>query len=206
MNPSGPARVTCVLHIYGIPPVMQWSLTWPEGHCKYFEHFEVRFCRGQKYSHASPFQSQQNSGECISVEGKGKNSCKVKSRPFAQKQLEISVLGPCGIVGWEGNLTLSLEPNAFGTLCCCLLLVSPEPEIRVIRGSMRALMRVLGASLIWCPQVCAKSLQLCPTLCDPMDCSLPGSSPGILQARILEWIAISFSRESSHPRNWATSL
>ena len=38
------------------------------------------------------------------------------------------------------------------------------------------------------------SLQLCPTLCDPTDCSLPGSSvPGILQARTLEWVAISFS-------------
>ena len=36
--------------------------------------------------------------------------------------------------------------------------------------------------------------QLCPTLCDPMDCSLPGSSlHGILQARVLEWVAISFS-------------
>ena len=42
--------------------------------------------------------------------------------------------------------------------------------------------------------ICAKLLQLCPTLCDPMDCSLPGSSVhGILQARILEWLAISFS-------------
>ena len=41
----------------------------------------------------------------------------------------------------------------------------------------------------------AKSLQLCPTLCDPMDGSLPGSSvPGILQARLLEWVAISFSK------------
>ena len=40
----------------------------------------------------------------------------------------------------------------------------------------------------------AKSLQLCPTLCDPMDGSPPGSPvPGILQARILEWVAISFS-------------
>ena len=39
--------------------------------------------------------------------------------------------------------------------------------------------------------------QSCPTLCDPMDCSPPGSSVhGILQARILEWIAISFSRGS----------
>ena len=45
--------------------------------------------------------------------------------------------------------------------------------------------------------------QLCLTLCDPMDCSLPGSSVhGILQARILEWVAISFSRGSSPPRDW----
>ena len=40
----------------------------------------------------------------------------------------------------------------------------------------------------------AKSLQLCPALYDPIDSSPPGSSvPGILQARILEWVAISFS-------------
>ena len=40
----------------------------------------------------------------------------------------------------------------------------------------------------------AKSLQSCPTLCDHIDISLPGSPiPGILQARILEWVAISFS-------------
>ena len=40
-----------------------------------------------------------------------------------------------------------------------------------------------------------KPLQSCPVLCDPMECSLSGSSvQGILQARILEWVAISFSR------------
>ena len=45
----------------------------------------------------------------------------------------------------------------------------------------------------------AKSLQLCPTLCDPIDSSPPGSSvPGILQARILEWVAISFSNACMH--------
>ena len=42
----------------------------------------------------------------------------------------------------------------------------------------------------------------CPTLCDPMDCNLPGSSiHGIFQARILRWVAISFSRASSAPRD-----
>ena len=45
--------------------------------------------------------------------------------------------------------------------------------------------------------------QSCPTLCDPMDCSPPGSSVrGIFQARVLEWVAISFSRGFSRPRDW----
>ena len=44
--------------------------------------------------------------------------------------------------------------------------------------------------------------QSCLTLCDPMDCSLPGSTVcGLFQARILEWVAISFSRRSSRPRD-----
>ena len=43
--------------------------------------------------------------------------------------------------------------------------------------------------------------QSCPTLCNPMDCSLPGSSVhGILQARMLEWVAMPFSKGSSPPR------
>ena len=45
--------------------------------------------------------------------------------------------------------------------------------------------------------------QLHLTLCDPVDCSLPGSSVrGLFQARILEWVTISFSRGSSQPRDW----
>ena len=45
----------------------------------------------------------------------------------------------------------------------------------------------------------AKSLQSCLTLCDPMDCSLPGSSiHGIFQARVLEWGAIAFSKGSPY--------
>ena len=48
----------------------------------------------------------------------------------------------------------------------------------------------------------AKLLQLCPTLCDSMDCSPPGSSVhGILQARILEWVALPSSRERAHECN-----
>ena len=51
--------------------------------------------------------------------------------------------------------------------------------------------------------------QSCLTLCDPMDCSLPGSSiHGIFQARVLEWVAISFSRGSSQPRDrtWVSHI
>ena len=45
--------------------------------------------------------------------------------------------------------------------------------------------------------------QLCPSICDPMCCTLPGSSDhGLLQPRILEWVAIPSSRGSSQPRDW----
>ena len=45
--------------------------------------------------------------------------------------------------------------------------------------------------------------QLCLTVCNPMDCSLPGSSVHeIFQAKVVEWVAISFSRRSSWPRDW----
>ena len=61
-------------------------------------------------------------------------------------------------------------------------------------------------------QAHARSLQSCPTLCDPMDPSPPGSSVhGIFQARVLEWVAIPFSRGSSRPRDgtpvsWVTCI
>ena len=54
-----------------------------------------------------------------------------------------------------------------------------------------------------------KVAQSCLTLCDPMDCSPPGSSvPGILQARILEWVAFPFSKGSSQPwdRTWVSRV
>ena len=51
--------------------------------------------------------------------------------------------------------------------------------------------------------VVASVTQSCPTFCNPMDCSLTGSSVrGVLRATKLEWFAISFSRESSSPRDW----
>ena len=67
----------------------------------------------------------------------------------------------------------------------------------------RAERRYLGGIyIIACAHKCAKSLQLCQTLCDHMDSSPSGSSVhGISQARILEWVAIPFSRGSSQPRD-----
>ena len=67
--------------------------------------------------------------------------------------------------------------------------------------------RILSITLLECAAAAAKSLRSCPTLCDPMDCSLPGSSiHGIFQARILEWVAIAFSGNSSwlisNPKRW----
>ena len=48
-----------------------------------------------------------------------------------------------------------------------------------------------------------KVAQSCPTFCEPMDCSPPGLSVhGILQARILEWVAMPFSRGSSQTKDW----
>ena len=51
--------------------------------------------------------------------------------------------------------------------------------------------------------VCVLVIQSCLTLWDPMDCNLPGSSVyGIILAKILEWVAIPFSKGSSRPRDW----
>ena len=62
-------------------------------------------------------------------------------------------------------------------------------------------------SKLWSQFMSAKLLRLCPTLCYPMDCSLPGSSVhGILQASVLEWIAMPSSRGSSPPRDQTFSM
>ena len=67
----------------------------------------------------------------------------------------------------------------------------------VSRHHMQALNKYLFNEYPW---ECAKFLQSSRTLCDPMDCSSPGSSVhGILQARILEWVAIPSSSGSSQP-------
>ena len=67
----------------------------------------------------------------------------------------------------------------------------PGSEQALLIGQERGSTLVISA--------CAKSRQSCPTLCDPLDRSLPGSSVhGILQARILEWVAISSPGDLPH--------
>ena len=64
------------------------------------------------------------------------------------------------------------------------------------------------SQLLSCVCVCSVT-QSCPTLCDPMNCSYPGFSvQGILQARILEWVVISYSRRSSwlRERTWVSCI
>ena len=68
-----------------------------------------------------------------------------------------------------------------------------------VRGDLSHLYRSVLPSL--CLKMKVLIIWICPTLCDPMNCSPPGSSVhGILQARILEWVVIPFSRGSSWPR------
>ena len=78
--------------------------------------------------------------------------------------------------------------------CLCW---APRDGVLIILGAAWLVSESFPVSL---ELVCALSLQLYSTLCDPMDCSPPGSSVlGILQARILEWVAMPSSRGSSLP-------
>ena len=88
-------------------------------------------------------------------------------------------------------------PDGKESICLCRrprfdpwLGISPEKEMETLQNSCLENPMHRGPAAA----AAAKSLQSCATLCDPIDGSPPGSTiPGILQARTLEWIAISFS-------------
>ena len=75
-----------------------------------------------------------------------------------------------------------------------------EGHLIMIKGTIQEKdIKILN---IYAPSIVKEVTLLCLPLCNPMDCSLPGSSiHGIFQARVLEWLAISFSRGSSQPRD-----
>ena len=75
-----------------------------------------------------------------------------------------------------------------------LLIMMQSPRLFSSHGTSALIIRMSPLGTRDRTSVVAKSLQSCPTLCDPIDGSPPGSAvPGILQARTLEWVAISFS-------------
>ena len=85
-----------------------------------------------------------------------------------------------------------MDPHHFWTLIINIISFIMFPLLKKMHPSIQRYITV----------VLAKLLQLCPTLCDPIDCSLPGSSVhGIFQARILEWVVMPSSRVSSQPRD-----
>ena len=102
------------------------------------------------------------------------------------RETELEGNGLCNCRGWQvQNLQWGRHPGDPGKCWCC------SWSLKAIWGQNSYFLRGVLAA------------QSCPTLCDPMDCSSPGSSVlGILQARILEWVAISFSRGSFWPRDW----
>ena len=78
---------------------------------------------------------------------------------------------------------------------------SPSVGISLKAIGLQGMFATLGVSPAGCLGL-SEVAQSCLTLCDPMDCSQPGSFvQGIFQAKVLEWIAISFSRGSSQPRD-----
>ena len=90
------------------------------------------------------------------------------------------------------RLIHGFSPSSPSGLCSNITSVRPS-TITVLKTANCQTLEFL----IFCV-LCAKSLHLCITCYDPMDCSPPGSSVhGILQARILEWVAMTFSRGSS---------
>ena len=80
-----------------------------------------------------------------------------------------------------------------------ILTFSSHPHTRPLHPSCLCLD---GPSVCVCVCVCVLVAQLSLTLCNPIDSCPPGSVHGILQARILEWVVISFSKGSSWPRDW----
>ena len=97
-------------------------------------------------------------------------------------------------LGWEDPLEKAMAPHS-STLAWKIPWMEEPHRLHSPWGRKESGMTSFSLSH-------AKSLQSCPTLCDPMDCSLPGSSAhGFLQTRILEWVAMPFSRASSRPRD-----
>ena len=133
-----------------------------------------------------------NAGDVGSIPGQGTKdpTCHRKLSPWAttRQAWEPSPRSPCTL---ELTLCTQEEP------ACHNKDLGQPPKSKY--GSLR----LSTYFLPWQTQERKKVALSCLTLCHPMNCTPPGSSVhGILQARILEWVAIPFSRGSSWPRDW----
>ena len=103
----------------------------------------------------------------------------------------------CCTLNFLKYCTVGFTFKIFSCVCFYVCIICVKSTINLLRSVLYNQLCYFRAC------VCAKSHQSCQTLCDPMNCSLPGSSDhGILQARILEWVAMLSSRGSSQPRGW----
>ena len=134
-----------------------------------------------------------------------------KAREF-QKNMCFTIYSKKSLTVWiTTNWKILKEMGIPDHLTCLLrsLYAGQEATVRTGHGTMdwfkigKGVRQgcILSPCLFNLYAECSVS-QCCPTLCNPMDCSPPGSSVhGILQARILKWVAISFSRASSRSRD-----
>ena len=129
-------------------------------------------------------------------------SLEALSCPYKGVHLRVSQgsWGGASLCDNEGDLSGSTKHRCFPVLFKTSNARKPlEQDIQIV-GTEEP--KFLVFSFVDCVCACAKLLQSCPTLWDPMDCSPPGSSVhGLLQARILEWVAMPSSRGHSQPRN-----
>ena len=141
---------------------------------------------------------------CFSCSGSGLHS----ARRYLSDCSESIFCASVRDVNRVGESRLSLS---FGGLPYCRW-CSWLPSFAFLISKDRLLPKYALAAVVSPPGLCCLSeqswglevlvAQLCPTLCYPVDCSPPDSSVhGTLQARILEWVAIPFSRVSSQPRD-----
>ena len=114
---------------------------------------------------------------------------------------------PLGIMEPQEGKLPAYEDQTIGLLCVqeiiTLSSLDTETLVFVRTADVTLVNKETVILLLGLQLFCAKLLQFCLTLCNPIDCSPLGSSVhGILQARILEWVAMPSSRGSSQPRGW----
>ena len=111
----------------------------------------------------------------------------------AQSQFDCGVLICCTCCFWGSSPFFSLLRLA-SSVCKFSFSVWSPPWHEGVK-----LATYSGSLVLWRQQVKVSVTKLCPTVCNSMDCTSGSSVHGILQARILKWVAIPFSRGSSHP-------